>query len=65
MNVMGRAYIYIRTCAVGCTHTINTAAAAEKALEITRSLIDLAKIESGLSKELLVCVIGLSSPSIS
>lgn len=31
-----------------------TAAAAEKALEITRSLIDLAKIQNDLSKPLTV-----------
>jgi hypothetical protein len=40
------------------------AAAAEKALEITRSLIDLAKIENGLSKELTVYVIILHLLSI-
>jgi hypothetical protein len=33
---------------------VHIAAAAEKALEITRSLIDLAKIENGLSKSLTV-----------
>ncbi|KAH6902495.1 glycoside hydrolase family 51 protein [Coprinopsis sp. MPI-PUGE-AT-0042] len=33
----------------------NSSAAAEKAIEISRSLIDLAKIENNLSKELTVC----------
>lgn len=37
------------------TFNITVAAAAEKALEITRSLIDLAKIENNLSKPLTVC----------
>ncbi|KAF8182674.1 glycoside hydrolase family 51 protein [Pholiota molesta] len=38
-------------------HAVNVMgpAAAEKGLEITRALIDLAKIEHGLSKELTVC----------
>ncbi|KAF7981901.1 hypothetical protein HWV62_31493 [Athelia sp. TMB] len=38
-------------------HAVNVMgpAAAEKALEITRSLIDLAKIENGLRKALTVC----------
>ncbi|KAJ7591542.1 glycoside hydrolase family 51 protein [Mycena floridula] len=38
-------------------HAVNVMgpAAAEKALEITRSLIDLAKIEAGLEKDLTVC----------
>jgi len=36
------------------------AAAAEKAIEITRSLIDLAKIEHGLSKPLTMWVTYLS-----
>ncbi|KAK0481303.1 glycoside hydrolase family 51 protein [Armillaria novae-zelandiae] len=38
-------------------HAVNVIgpAAAEKALDITRSLIDLAKIEAGLEKDLTVC----------
>lgn len=38
-------------------HAVNVTgpAAAEKGMEITRSLIDLAKIEHGLTKELTVC----------
>ncbi|KAH9475530.1 putative alpha-L-arabinofuranosidase C [Psilocybe cubensis] len=38
-------------------HLVNVMgpAAAEKGIEITRSLIDLAKIEGGLSKDLTVC----------
>ncbi|RDB15655.1 putative alpha-L-arabinofuranosidase C [Hypsizygus marmoreus] len=48
--------VHIYTVSQG-KHTFNVMgpAAAEKALEITRSLIDLAKIESSLSKELTVC----------
>ncbi|KAF9003031.1 glycoside hydrolase superfamily [Cyathus striatus] len=48
--------IHIYTVSEG-NHAVNVMgpAAAEKSLEITRSLIDLAKIESGLSKELTVC----------
>ncbi|KXN91890.1 putative alpha-N-arabinofuranosidase C [Leucoagaricus sp. SymC.cos] len=48
--------IHIYTVSQG-QHAVNVMgpAAAEKALEITRSLIDLAKIQNGLSKELTVC----------
>ncbi|KAF8970851.1 glycoside hydrolase family 51 protein [Flammula alnicola] len=48
--------IHLYTVSEG-KHAVNVMgpAAAEKGLEITRSLIDLAKIESGLSKELTVC----------
>ncbi|KAG6823182.1 hypothetical protein H0H93_004114, partial [Arthromyces matolae] len=40
---------------MGQTLTHPPAAAAEKGLQITRGLIDLAKIEGDLSKELTVC----------
>ncbi|TFK32901.1 glycoside hydrolase family 51 protein [Crucibulum laeve] len=48
--------IHIYTVSEG-KHEVNVMgpAAAEKALEITRSLIDLAKIENSLSKQLTVC----------
>ncbi|KDR71905.1 hypothetical protein GALMADRAFT_253689 [Galerina marginata CBS 339.88] len=48
--------IHLYTLSQG-KHIVNVMgpAAAEKGLEITRSLIDLAKIESGLSKDLTVC----------
>lgn len=57
VNVMGRVYnsifLFEMNCCLLCT---TTAAAAEKALEITHSLIDFAKIESGLNKDLTVYV---------
>ncbi|KAK0438303.1 glycoside hydrolase family 51 protein [Armillaria borealis] len=48
--------IHIYTVSEG-KHAVNAIgpAAAEKALDITRSLIDLAKIEAGLEKDLTVC----------
>ncbi|KAF9466681.1 glycoside hydrolase family 51 protein [Collybia nuda] len=48
--------VHIYTVSQG-KHEVNVMgpAAAEKALEITRSLIDLAKIEHDLTKELTVC----------
>ncbi|ESK91159.1 glycoside hydrolase family 51 protein [Moniliophthora roreri MCA 2997] len=48
--------IHIYTVSAG-KHAVNVMgpAAAEKALEITKSLTDLAKIESGLDKEIPVC----------
>ncbi|KAF9472405.1 glycoside hydrolase family 51 protein [Pholiota conissans] len=48
--------IHLYTLSEG-KHEVNVMgpAAAEKGIEITRSLIDLAKIEHGLSKELTVC----------
>ncbi|KAJ3735517.1 glycoside hydrolase family 51 protein [Lentinula guzmanii] len=48
--------IHIYTVSEG-NHAVNVIgpAAAEKALEITKSLIDLAKIESGIDKQVTVC----------
>ncbi|KAF9558449.1 glycoside hydrolase family 51 protein [Agrocybe pediades] len=48
--------IHLYTVSEG-KHLVNVVgpAAAEKGIEITKSLIDLAKIECGLSKELTVC----------
>ncbi|THU88547.1 glycoside hydrolase family 51 protein [Dendrothele bispora CBS 962.96] len=48
--------IHIYTVSEG-DHSVNVMgpAAAEKAIDITKSLIDLAKIESGLDKEVTVC----------
>lgn len=52
---MGRTYIHnVLNYSLSAHGNFATAAAAEKALEITRSLIDLAKIENDLSKELTV-----------
>lgn len=60
VNVMGRTYIHnVLNYSLSAHGNFATAAAAEKALEITRSLIDLAKIENDLSKELTVYVSGL------
>lgn len=57
VNVMGRERIPISHPSLSDCILTKIAAAAEKALEITRSLIDLAKIESGLSKPLTVYVV--------
>ncbi|KAF5365048.1 hypothetical protein D9758_010992 [Tetrapyrgos nigripes] len=48
--------IHIYTVSEG-DHSVNVMgpAAAEKAMDITKSLIDLAKIEAGLDKEITVC----------
>lgn len=47
-------YVYLLLDFLNVANIFSIAAAAEKGIEITRSLIDLAKIENGLSKELTV-----------
>ena len=50
VNVMGRKWFY--TMKQRLAHTTSSAAAAEQAINITKSLIDLAKIENDLSKQI-------------